>query len=40
MRKNVDSDKFKLEGETKRNQKIKKRKWGKNIEDDKEKAFG
>ena len=40
MRKNVDSDKFKLEGETKRNQKIKWRKWGKNTEDNKEKAFG
>ena len=26
MRKNIDSDKFKLEGETKRNQKIKRRK--------------
>ena len=40
MRKNIDSDKFKLEGKTKRNQKIKRGKWEKNTEDNKEKAIG
>ncbi len=39
MRKKVFSDKFNVEGKSKRNQKIRKRKWGKNTEDNKEKAI-
>ena len=40
MRKKVYSYKFKVEGKSKRNQKIRRRKWGKNTEDNKEKVIG